>query len=274
MKKLALALACLVSVAFFASCTKPVENPEPAIAIMTGDNYVFDGQTINLDEDYLFGVRAASNSETMKELATFTLNTKILDMENNEVSNEDTTYTISGSEYVYEETLRYTLSAKDELVGKVAITATVTDVDNKTNSLTVILTLNQTQEPLAVTDFDWYRLANVEQSGLEEFGLYWYQNAKSPFAQIKPLEGVVLYKFESSVWENVIYEDQKVAAFSDGATTASMYNNVDVNQNGLYDDVIGTRMPDGTLHLLHVTSCVIGAQQTAGRPIHIYGQAK
>jgi hypothetical protein len=271
MKKLALALVCLVSVAFFASCDPEITNPEPTIAVITGENYVYDGQTIDVNTDYLFGVRAASNSQTGKELASFKLNLKIMDLEDNVEYNHDTTFAISGTEYVYQDTVGFTYTR--ELVGKAEITATAIDVDGKSCHVTIKLNVNQPAQTLEVKNFEWYRLGNT-QTGLEEYGLYWHQNAKSPFAQIKPMEGVILYKFDSDIWDNIIYEDQKVAAFSDGATTASMYNNVDVNANALYDDVIGTRMPDGTLHLLHVTSCVIGAQQPAGRPIHIYGQAK
>ena len=40
MKKLALALVCLVSVAFFASCDPTVEHPEPTIALLTGEGYI------------------------------------------------------------------------------------------------------------------------------------------------------------------------------------------------------------------------------------------
>ena len=274
MKKLALALVCLVSVAFFASCTPEVTNPEPSIAVVTGDNYVYDGQTIDLYQEYLLGFRTASNAETVKELASFRLETKIY--EGTDESNPtvyDTTIVISGTEYVFEDVVYFALAEKD-LVGKVEYTATVTDVAGKYNSTTITLNLNLAETPLAEKDFEWYRLGNT-QTGLEEYGLYWYQNAKSPFAQIKPMDGVVLYKFESSVWNEVRFESEKAAKFSDGATTASMYNNVDVNlANGTYDDVIGTRMPDGTLHLIHVTSHRVGAQQSAGRPIYIYGQSK
>lgn len=273
MKKLALALVCFVSVAFFASCTEPVANPEPSIAVMTGDNYIYDGQTIDLYKDYNLGFRVASNSQTLKELASFKLETKIYDTEEGstpEVS--DTTLTISGTEFVFEETENFELAAKDQIVGKVEYVATVYDKDGKMNSTTLTVNLNLAEEPLTVVDVDFYRLGN-EQSGLAEYGLYWQQNAKSPFAQIIPANGAILYKFDSSVWDEVTVPSQKVAKFSDGATTAAVYNNVDVNANGTYNDVIGTYY-NGEYHLINITSCVIGAQQTAGRPIHIYGYAK
>ena len=279
MKKLALALVCLVSVAFFASCTKPVENPEPSIAIMTGDNYVYDGQTIDLYQSYLIGFRVASNSQTSKDLASFRLETKIYEgTEESRPTVYDTTYTISGSEYVFEEEVYFEIDAKD-LVGKVEYIATVTDVDGKYNSDTVTLNLNLAAQPLTAVDFEWYRLGNT-QEGLAQYGLYWDRNARSPYAEIKPLDNVQLYKWtadctNNGIWESTVTDQQKASLFSEGAMTMTMYKKVDVNlANGTYDDVIGTRMPDGTLHLIHVTSHRVGVQQSAGVPTWIYGQAK
>ena len=276
MKKLALALMCLVSVAFFASCTQPVENPEPSIAVVTGDNYIYDGQTIELGQEYNLGFRVASNSQTMKELAKFQLETRFCELEEESRPEviSDTTVTLSGTEYVYNDVVEFVM-AKVGIIGKIEFVAIVTDVDGKTNTKTVTVNLNQAEAPLEVKDFEWFRQGANNQSGLEEYGLYWDQNAKSPFAQIKPLPGVILYKFEdSSVWDEVLYPSQKEALFSDGAVTASMYNNVDVNQNGTYDDVIGTRMTDGTYHLIHIEMCRIGAYVSQGTPITIYGKSK
>ena len=266
MKKLALALVCLVSVAFFASCTEQVDNPEPSIAILNEEGFVQNNAVVDLNTEVQFGFVISSNSQTLKPLQSL-----VVEIDGNRWAT--LTDTLSGlTSFTYRDVVTYQ-PQRDSIIGTSEITAIVTDVDGKTASATITLQINQAEDPLTVGDFDWYRLGN-EQSGLEEFGLYWDKNAKSPFAQIKPLEGVVLYKFDSNVWDQVTFPTQKAAAFADGATTAAMYNNVDVNANGIYDDVIGTRMPDGTLHLLHVTSCVIGAQQPAGRPIHIYGQHK
>ena len=264
MKKLALALVCLVSVAFFASCTPEVENPEPSIAVFAGGHdYLFDGKVIDVNVEYPFAFKAASNAETQKDLATF----KIYIDDEIQVDS-----VITGKDFEFNGIFSYTF--RENIIDETTIKAVVTDVAGKMNTATITLQVNQPEEPLAEVDFEWYRLGN-EQSGLDEFGLYWYQNAKSPFAQIKPKDGVILYKFESNVWDEVVYESQKAAKFSDGATTASMYNSVDVNlANGTHDDVIGTRMPDGTLHLIHVTSHRVGAQQSAGRPCYINGQAK
>ena len=276
MKKLALALVCLVSVAFFASCNEPVANPEPSIAVMTGENYIFDGQTIDLYKDYNLGFRVASNSQTQKELASFSLVTKVYNGTTEDVRPEtvgDTTITITGTEFVYEEIVRWEL-AKSGVVGKVEYVATVFDKDNNMNTTTVTVNLNQAEDLLPVTDFEWYRLGNT-QTGLEEYGLVWEQNIKDTHAQIKPLPGVVLYKFaDSNVWNEVLFQSQKEALFSDGAVTAAVYDNVSTSQNDQYNDVIGTRMPNGTFHLIRVEMCRIGAFVPQGYPITIYGKAK
>ena len=262
MKKLALALVCFASVAFFASCTE--QKGQPTIAVHQEEGYVKDGDVVNLGEEVNFGFTMATAANSKAQLSKLII--KIDDEQPDTIALTGTTYTYRGT-IVYQ-------PERDEIVGSSTISATVYDTDGEFATTSLGLSLNQTEEPLAEVDFEWYRLGNT-QTGLEEYGLYWDQNAKAPFAQIKPLTGVILYKFESSVWEEVRYETQKAAKFADGATTAAMYNNVDVNlANGTYDDVIGTRMPDGTLHLIHVTSHRVGAQQSAGRPIYINGQAK
>ena len=263
MKKLALALLCLVSVAFFASCTKEIENPEPSIAVFAGGHdYLYDGKVVDVNVEYPFAFKAASNAETQKDLASFKI---YID---NELQLDSV---ISGKEFEFTGIFSYDF--RDNIIDETAIKAVVTDVAGKMNSVTINLQINQPEEPLVVFDFDWFRQGNT-QTGLEEYGLYWERNVKSPFAQIKPMDGVVLYKFESNVWEQVVYGTQKEAVFADGAITAAVYNNVDVNQNGTYNDVIGTRMPDGTLNLILVEMCRIGAYEPAGTPIHIYGKAK
>ena len=182
MKKLALALLCLVSVAFFASCTPEVTDPEPSIAIVTGDNYVYDGQTIDLYHDYMIGFHAASNSQTSKELATFSLNVKLYEGTEESRPVYDTTYNlaISGSEYTYEDGVRFELSR--DLVGKAEYTATVTDVDGKSNSTTINLLINQPAIPLEVSDFEWTKIGHNVMD-LTSYGLMWHENNwKSPLS--------------------------------------------------------------------------------------------
>lgn len=137
------------------------------------------------------------------------------------------------------------------------------------------LVANFTSIPLVVTDFEWYREGSSQGVGLDDYGLYWATNAKPACAQIKPLDGVTLYSFDSSVWNTTETEDDKAAIFSNSTNIIEVYNNVSVWASATYDDVIGTRKADGSMHLIHVTNCVIGDYQPGvGYSYHIYGQSK
>ena len=125
MKKLALALVCLVSVAFLASCDPEITNPQPTIAVMTGENFVYDGQVLDVNTDYSLGFNAASNSQTLKELKTFTLSIKILDNDGEEMDSNVNTIDVSGTEYQYlDEEFGFVL--RSEIIGKAEITETTT----------------------------------------------------------------------------------------------------------------------------------------------------
>lgn len=264
MKKLAFALVCLASVAFFASCDPDVKQPEPTISLIAEDGYAQNEDVVNLDTPILFGFTMASNSQTNKELASL------------KVTIDDMVYAsvdLTGkTEYRYVDTVMYTLT-RDEIIGTSVINAVVTDAAGETATATINLSINNPSHPLLSTPFEWYRLGNT-QTGLEEFGLVWEQNAKETHAQIKPLEGVTLYSFPADKWEATLTDTDKIALFTDGGVTMNVYNNVSTSASDTYDDVIGTKMADGTLNLIHVTKCVIGAFQPQGYPITISGEAK
>ena len=260
MKKLALALVCLVSVAFFASCTP---EGDPTIQVLNEEGYVQSGDVVDVNTDFNFGFVMASNAQTGKELTSLILK---IDEETPD------TLTLTGNEYTYKGTLHYEFT-RDEIIGHSTITAIVTDAAGKTASTSITLSINNPALPLEAVDFEWYRLGNT-QTGLEEYGLYWEKNIKDTHAQIKPLDGVTLYSFSADKWEAVTTDVEKAALFADGAISMTVYNNVSTSADGTYNDVIGTKMADGTLHLINVTKCVIGAFQTQGYPITISGQAK
>lgn len=271
MKKLALAFLCLVSAAFFTSCVDPVENPEPSIAIKTGENYIFEGQTIDLYKEYCVGFRAASNAQTQKELSSARYTFKVADLAGVVTTLKDTTYTISGNEWEMIDTLF--LELERDLIGKGTFSLTVTDVDRNSKSVELSCNINLPATPLISRTFEWYRLGNT-QTGLQEYGLKWESNQKATHAQIKPLDGVKLYQFKESDWQATTDNIQKAALFADGGTEITVYNNVSTSAGGTYNDVIGTKMADGTLHLINVTGCVIGEFQPQGYPITIKGTSK
>ena len=278
MKKLALALVCFASVAFFASCTQEITNPEPSIAIMTGENYVYDGQTIDLDNDYLMGFRAASNSQTMKELAKFNLSATLMQVDGTEIYTEDTTINISGTEYLFTDTLNFTLTSR-ELVGKVAFTATVTDVDGKLNTTTINLNINQPAVDLEPKDFSWLRKGSEDGTGLAEYGLEWKGNGKEVFAIIKPVEGATMFAISPEDWEAVKTDVDKAAFFSDGVySVISDFRGVSAWNSNDYNFVIGT-LYNGQYHMIHIThgevQSITNAQgQYVRTDITITGQSK
>ena len=276
MKKLALALVCLVSVAFFASCTQEITDPEPSIAVITGENYVYDGQTIDLGTNYQIGFRAASNSQTLKELASFNIVTKIYEMNDTEVYSEDTTIVISGTEYVFDETLSFTR----ELVGKVTFTATVTDVDGKVKSAVINLSINQPAQPLEVQNITWVRRGSNSQNAEEmaACGLKWV--ARDPYhANIQPLnENCKLYVvLNNAEAYNAVTTDVEKAAFfaeqMETSTPVTEYRNISTAADGEYNDILAVIDANGNQHLIlfakaDVETGSFGTQTT------IYGKVK
>jgi len=226
---------------------------------------VKDGAIVNVGDEVNFGfvVSVAPNSNsTLSNLIV-----RIDDLDNL----TDTIDLIGKTTYTYQGTIVY--SAKDQIIGNSTIKAIVTDATGKTATASINLSINQPAQPLVGTTFSWYRLGNT-QTGLEEYGLYWEKNIKDTHAQIKPLEGVTLFSFDPSSWEATTTDIQKATLFAEGATALTVYNNVSTTVAGTYDDVIGTKMANGTLHLIHVTKCEIGEYQSAGYPITISGEAK
>lgn len=242
MKKLALALVCLFSVAFFASCDPDITNPEPSIQALQGEEYIQDNDVVDLDTPYAFGFVVASNPQTNKDLASLVV--KIGDME---WANKDLT---GLKEFTYIDTVEWGL-AKD-IVYTDIITAVVTDADGKTATATLNVSVNQPALPLEVADFTWNRHGGVPGTGLDEFGLEWNSNAKEIYAVITPVEGAQLYKFDPEVWENTTTSVQKAALFSE-APSISQFKEVSCTaQDKDYDIVLGT-VYNGEYRLIHVT---------------------
>lgn len=266
MKKLVLAIVCLVSVAFLASCDPTIKNPEPQITVINESGYLVGNEVVDVDVAYPFGFVVYSNSETMKELARLVV-----------VCGENTLCdtVISGTEFYYRGEIIFDIQTSKDIIGSAEIVATVTDVAGETNTASIKVDINA-QLALEVAEFDWFRLGNT-QSGLDEYGLYWESNLKATHAQIKPLENVKLFIFTAENWEEVTNAVQKAALFNDAIEhqiSHDVYNGVSTSASAIYDDVIGTVTPDGECHLIHVTRCTIGEYQPTGYPIHITGESK
>lgn len=240
MKKLALALVCLVSVAFFASCTP---EGDPTIQVLNEEGYVQSGDVVDVNTDFNFGFVMASNAQTGKELTSLILK---IDEETPD------TLTLTGNEYTYKGTLHYEFT-RDEFIRYSTITAIVTDAAGKTASTSITLSINNPAQELVVTPFEWRRDAGGDGTGLAEFGLQWTSNT-STNAIIKPLEGATLYRFENSdVWDNTKTDVDKEALFSELTLSVAQFSDVSVTAaSQTYDIVLGTTY-NGENHLIHVT---------------------
>ena len=152
MKKLALALVCLISVAFFASCTP---EGQPTISVLPGEEYVHDGDIINVNEEFNIGFTMSSSIESGQKLASFTL---VIDDETFE------TVKLDDTEFTFERTLALnTVDTRDD-IDNVVITGTVTDVLGKSASVTITLILDETQE-LILENFEWNRHGGAAATG-------------------------------------------------------------------------------------------------------------
>ena len=269
MKKLAFALMCLVSVAFFASCNKPVDNPDPSIAPISETGFVTNGQTVEIGEVFMYGFTMTANTQTKKDLAKLNITTTITNTAGESQSIEDV-LTISGQEYRFADTMYF--EAK-EILGTVTFTATVTDVDGKTNSASITISVDQPAQPLTPVNFSWVRQGSNPGTGLEQYGLKWNNNAKEVFAVIEPVEGATLYGFSSDEWAQVTTNIQKVAAFTDGLhSVMSDFRGVSAWSSKDYDFVIGT-LYQGQYHMIHITRGEV-TSGSAGTTITITGQVK
>ena len=161
-----------------------------------------------------------------------------------------------------------------EIIGEYTFTAVVTDVNGQSSSTSLRIQVNY-EAVLEVTPFEWHKEGVANGEGLEQFGLCWIMNSKEVFARIKPLDGVLMYAFDSQVWDAVNTPEEKANAFlevMENGYPLSEYHHVSVTHSSDYDDVIGTIIPDGTIHLIHITHCEIIVDSMTH--ITISGEAK
>lgn len=247
------------SVVCFKTLSEQPSNFSPSIAVLQGEEYVHDGDIINAYEEFNIGFVMSSSIESGKELASLTV---VIDDETFE------TVSLEGTEYTYVRTLAFNI--RDDMTDLV-ITATVSDEAGRTASVTMTLIIDLAQE-LIPEAFEWYRFGTTPGVGLEEFGLEWTTSYKYIHARIRPMGDVLLFMFDPWVWYEVTTEAEKAALFAD-AFPIEEYNNVVVSVESMdYDDVLGTLLPDGTMHLIHVVHSEAHFDDITR--IFIFGEAK
>lgn len=263
MKKLALALVCLVSVAFFASCQK--EAGIPSINFTSGEGYTSTDVTVDTSTLVKIGIQANSNPTTLEPLTKLYI--QILNQDGERVG-DTLIENINQNQYYCEFADKYP-------VGAWTIIATVHNSKDMTNECRMTITSVVIDTPLEASAFEWYRWGNHEQHGLEEFGLYWDRNRN---AIIVPTDGTTLFTgFTKEQWDAVTTENQKAAFFQlaqEAQHAATEYTGVSTNGSGPVEDVIGTITSDGVCHLLYVEKIQFGEYGTYGYPMTVTGQAK
>ena len=276
MKKLALALVCLVSVAFFASC-----DPEgqPSIAVLQEEGYVESGTTVNVNEEINFGFVCASSPMTLKDLSTLVVNVENFDVEGTSLNSmEYARKDLTGmTEYTYKDVITYNLS-KDEIVGTSVITATVTDIDGQAATATITLNINQPELPLFVKPIEWIRKGATVLSAeeMETYGLQWTGTYKAPFATIKPIDGATLYVCNGDDFEGITTLAEKATYFTNLAETAEAvpsYRNIDANQSANYNDMLAV-VNGENCYVILVKHAKIETITGVGTQITITGEAK
>lgn len=232
----------------FTTLTDQPSSVSPSIAVLAGDGFAQDGDVVYMGDEVYIGFVMSSNPDTHQELSSLdiTINEEIVDW-----------IDLSGLfEYTYAISLYF---ENEREMFPVTINATVSDVAGETATSTITLNLVETIY-LEVYPFEWYRDGGNSGSGLEEFGLEWTHNSKEVFARINPLDGVLLFQFDPSVWWQVNTEAEKEALFYEALETQNPmaeYANVSVYASADYDDVLGTILPDGSMRLIHVTHCMV-----------------
>ena len=273
MKKLALALVCFASVAFFASCQQEITDPEPTISVINDEGFVKTGDVVDVKQAFVYGFQMASNSQTKKELKQLSVTTFFVDLEGQEIQQEQEIISLAGkTEYRFVDTVAYEVTR--DVMGTIKTVATVTDVDGKVNTAILAIGLNEPAEPLETKDFTWFRHGGNDATGLAEYGLEWTGNGKEDFAIIKPVEGATLYGFSPDTWNEVTTDVEKVSAFTEGLhTVMDKFTGVSAWNTKDYDFVIGT-LYEGEYHLIHITHGQVVNNGSAGTDITITGQSK
>jgi len=256
MKKLALALMCLVSVAFFASCDPQVENPEPAIQVLATEGYLQNGDVVDANYNYPFGFVVSSNVETNKELKSLVITVNDEEFDNVE---------LSGDTYTYESMIGWVIEER-EIVGEATIKAVVTDVDGQVNTATITVSINY-EEPVEKVEYTWVRrgsfLQDNTQAEMAAVGLQWTGSYKDIFATIKPLnENTKMYIIEDALdkfndIETVIDVENFFDDLKETSVTVSEYRKVSAEVNKTYNDILAVVDADGNYHLVLIGNAVI-----------------
>lgn len=263
MKKLTLALMCLVGVLFMTSCSKDDDDPKlPTIEFVNaGEGYVYQNTEVYSGDMVGFQIKAIATDAN--DLLT-SLYFKVI--YNNEVLG-DTTITL-------DKLTTYTFTAEPEPMdlpgGLVTVEATVKTKKNNTATAKVNITV--LDATLEVNDLSWVRVGGTPGTGLEQFGLEWKSNVKEVKAKIVPVEGAVLKSLEGVEFAAITTEVEKIVAF-ENATTIEKFHEVSCEATHDYNYVIATEYNEN-IYLINITKGTIEKDDIIGTTVTINGQWK
>jgi hypothetical protein len=236
MKKLALALVCLFSLAFFASCEQEISDRRPTISVKVDEGYVQDGDVVQLYTQNKFGFIMTSNPLTMKKLTGFTVYVDDTELAALDLENE--------TSYVYIDSVFYKLD-RDVIIGESVIKAIVTDEAGESNTATITLQLQEPAIPLMVKTIECVRKgANLQGDTEEEmasYGLQWAVSYKEVFATLKPVDGATLYVCDGDDFAEITTLAEKTAYFmnlTENATPVDSYRKITTDHDADYNDML------------------------------------
>ncbi len=269
MKKLALALVCFASLAFFASCVK---EGQPTIQVLNAEGYVQDGATVNTGEQIDFGFVMASSAVTNSQLATLIVTVDGIGWDTIDLTGE--------TEYTYRDYVEYA-PERDDILGTSVINAVVTDAAGQTATASITLTINQVDEPLISSTFSWVRDGAhfLSQEDMRAVGLDWPSNSKAEaYVNIKPLDGCSMYIIEDGdEFGNITTQSEKDAYFADlreNGITASVYRGISAwDDETAYNSMLAVIDAAGEKHLVHFTYATVKSGNY-GTKITISGELK
>lgn len=247
MKKLVLALVCLVSVAFFASCNPKVENPEPSISFLRGEGYISGDVELLTSDTAWFCIQANSNVETKKLLKSF----------NFLVFSEDSRLYDTLIQDINLGTYEFVTGFQFSTPGSYTVTGTVIDVDGCSAECRANITVESPLQPALIS---WVRTgANVEEQAkeqLESVGLEWAGSHREIFATIKALDGVELWICDGNDFVNLL-TDLHMANYYNGlfetVPAVAEYRNITTDHSADYNDMLFTKTADGNYHAVLIS---------------------
>ncbi len=234
-------------------------DKNPVISINADRTAIPSGETVAVT------IQAHANASTQKDIRTVKF-----DVVHNGENVYTDTFEVNAATYSNVIELRFTGSEGDTF----EVSATATDIVDKTATATVTITIDVGALLLVERPFEWFRYGGEVGYGLAEFGLEWRSNqSKAVYAVIKPVADAKLYKLTTSAYEAATTESEKQAAF-EGLTEISQWKefNVAGASTQTLDKVLGT-FYQGKYHLIHITNgtCTAG---NYGMDVTISGMAK